>query len=188
MADRGEWRLVIEQDRRGALIASAIAWAACLPLAYLLSAEMGSAAYVFILPFPVVTSFYALRSAFGENGRIEIDRQGFSVGRAASVERFDWDIIDNFRLGALGASAIHAGVPVVVFDIRDAVGRLHEQGLPGNTGLEVGRLLAGMQSLLELSRAGWPSLPATVVEAFPAVGAKPPDLAAALDTSKPHSS
>lgn len=164
------WRLEIVSPPGRAWIVLAIVWT-FLGVCHLLfryTRADGSMEWMtlLVLPWVVLVSYYALRTARGERGRLRIDESGFSaVDGPRSERRYAWSEIERFQVGKLGANPIHLGVDVPRIVVRQADGRTRIDGLPGSLGIPAGDVVAMMETLRQLAGAAWPRRPGTVEEA-----------------------
>lgn len=170
-----DWKLEIRPGRIAPLIEVLLVWLACMPLIlWGLLGEPGIGFALICSGFPLVITYYGLRSAFSGSGVITIDEQGFEVVRPSSrPERFSWSDIDAFFVGAFGASPFYAGKPVPHFFVREGKGGRREVWLPSNTGLSAETLTGAMEFLRLQALAGWPQRPGDLrelVEASSSVG------------------
>lgn len=161
-----EWQLTIWANRLQALLAVMLAWLLCLPL--ILWGIWGEPGPVFALmsgAFPAVITYYGLKSAWGLTGRIDIDREGFSVQRPhGGPQRYAWSQVESFFVGRFATGPIYDGMPVPHFRLH---GEASEHWLPGNTGLSPDQLVMVMEQLRRLAIAGWPRYPARIGELLP---------------------
>lgn len=161
-----DWRLDIQTNRVGSLIALALLWLVFGPLiAWAILGEMGLMFLLACAAFPLLITYYGLKSAFGKAGHVSIDRDGFSVQRPDSgVERFEWPEVRRFFVGKFGATEIYDGSDVPHFEFADGTGGWRESWLPGNLGIPPDQLVMAMEKLRTLAMQGWPTRPASIEE------------------------
>ena len=158
-----KWILEIRPRIGTTIVAVLVAWLFVLGvLALLRATAINVTAYLWlVLPFPAVITYYGLKTAVLNAGRLRIDAEGFSTTRGLRRPlRYSWEQVEGFFVGRLGAGPLYEGRPVARFALRDAeVG-----GLPDNLGLEAERLVLMMERLRKLALLGWPRRPRTPEE------------------------
>lgn len=163
-----QWRLEIRPRKGGAILAILAVWLFIAGVLALLHVTMINAmAFLWlVLPFPVLITFYGLKTALHNAGRIQMDAEGFSITHGLQPPRYySWAQVDKFFIGRLGASPVYEGRPVARFTLRDT----EVVGLPDNLGLDAQRLVLMMERLRKLAGLGWPRRPRTPDEVLQAV-------------------
>jgi hypothetical protein len=163
-----EWRFSIQPNRATALAAVILVWLFFAPLiAWGIFGEPGPGAAIIFTGFPLVITYYGLKSALGVSGKIDIDREGFSVMRGLTkTERFAWSEVGGFVIGKFGMSPTYDGKDVPHFLVPDGSGGWRENWLPANTGYSADKLVAAMEKLRLLALAGWPQQPTSLKDIF----------------------
>ncbi len=161
-----DWRLDLRPNARGSLIALALIWLVCSPLiAWAILGEMGLVFLVSSAAFPLVMTYYGLKTAFAGSGHVSIDRDGFSVQRPNSeIERFQWPEVRRFFVAKIGEDGPHDGTDVPHFEVADGAGGWRETWLPGSLGIPPDRLVMAMEKLRTLAMQGWPTHPSSIEE------------------------
>jgi hypothetical protein len=155
-----DWKLHIAPDRQGTLRAMGLAWAFALGALFLVTSATGAmrlgTALLICLPFPLLISYYALKSTGLGAGALTIDKRGFAIADGAGPPRhYDWRDVERFHLRALGKSPIYEGTPVPHFTLRGGT----REGLQANLGFSAEELVRLMERLRRLAEQGWPALP-----------------------------
>lgn len=160
-----QWSLEIGPRIGTTIVAVIVAWLFVLGVLALLQATaIDVTVYLWlVLPFPVIITYYGLKTAVLNAGRLRMDAEGFSIARGLQRPlNHSWAQVERFFVGRLGAGPLYEGRPVARFVLRDAeVG-----GLPDNLGLDAEKLVLMMERLRKLALLGWPRGPRTPDEIF----------------------
>jgi len=160
------WSLELAAPRAAPLLAIAFVWPFALGLLALVhygpDAPPLGFSLLIVLSFPIVITYYGLKSAFLGSGRVRIDRDGFSVSRGFHEERHVWADVERFYVDQFGADEGLEGRPVPHFVLSN--GSVH--WLPGNLGLDAAHFVRLMMRLQALAARGWPWLPSSVADAL----------------------
>lgn len=155
-----QWSLEIRPRTGTAIVAVLVTWLLVVGvLALVRATAIDVTAYLWLaLPFPILITYYGLRTAFLNAGRLRMDADGFSIKRGLRRPlRYSWTDVERFFVAAHGAGPVYEGRPVARFALRDTeVG-----GLPDNLGLDAPKLALAMERLRKLALQGWPRRPRT---------------------------
>lgn len=161
-----DWRLDLRPNARGTLIILALVWLVCSPLiAWSIFGDPGLVGVLSIFAFPLLMTYYGLKTAFGGSGHVSIDRDGFSVQRPSSeIERFQWPEVRRFFVAKIGGTGVGDGTDVPHFEVADGAGGWRETWLPGSLGIPADQLVMAMEKLRMLAMQGWPTHPTSIQE------------------------
>src|SRR5690554_2075912 len=92
MATEGSnWRIVMAPSKRGLWIVLLLAWAfagGAYALWRFADGEVSVFGYVLIFCFPVLISYYGLRGLVGNNGKLVLERRGFTLTPSSGATEF----------------------------------------------------------------------------------------------------
>jgi len=166
-ARSGTWQLELQAGKASAMGALLLVWPfglGALALLHFTSDNLPLwVSALLTLSFPVVISYYGLKTIFLEAGHVLIDRDGFSIRRGSRhVQRYAWQDVERFFVDRFGTSPIHPGREVPHFLLR-AGGK---DWLPSNLGLDAALFVLLMERLRKLALRGWPSTPGSITDAL----------------------
>jgi hypothetical protein len=168
------WQIEIAGSRLTPILAIAMVWPFGLAVFALLhfasENEPLAVSLLLAFSFPAIISYYGLKSAFLDAGRVRIDSGGFSIARGFSEERHAWSDVERFYVDLFGTTPVYEGRQVPHFRLNDGT----VSWLPSNLGLEASQFVTIMERLRQLAGRGWPYRPRSIAEVlkddFDAVG------------------
>ena len=128
--------------------------------------SVGIIAWVLILPFPLMVSWYCFQSLVHGNGCLRLEPEGFWRSLTGNRREFiRWDRVVRFGTGVFGDPLVtRTGVAVAEFEYYDATGTLQTDRLANNLPYS-GERLARLMEYARLQAAhGWPEPPASLAD------------------------
>lgn len=165
MARGSDWCIVMAPSKRGLWIVLLLVWAfaGCAYALWLFADGAVSVfGYVLIFCFPGLVSFYGLRGIVGENGKLVLERHGFTLTLpSGATQFFYWDRVQKFSTHVFGDPVVtQTGVATARFAYVDEDGKHKISGLTNNLPY-AGEDLARIMEYARLEAAnGWPKPPA----------------------------
>lgn len=163
------WHIDIAPAKFGLWLVLLTVWVftgAVSGLWYLGEGRLDPIAWVLILPFPVIVSWYMLQSLLANNGRLRLEPDGFwRILSGTQREFVHWDRVDRFGTGLFGDPVVTGmGVVVAEFSYVDEAGNPKTDRLANNlpySGEDLARLMDYARRQAALN---WPAPPASLAD------------------------
>lgn len=160
-----DWRIVMAPPKGGLWIVLLMAWlfaGGAYALIRLTNDELSFLTHVLVFAFPILISYYALRSLLGDNGKLVLERRGFSLTLpSGGTEFFQWDKVEAFGTHVFGDPVItETGVETARFAHINGKGERRIVGLANNLKYSGAPLAEIMEYARLQAEKGWPQPPA----------------------------
>lgn len=161
---KADLRIVMAPPKGGLCIVLLLVWlfAGCTyALVRLTGDEVSFLTHVLVFAFPVLISYYALRSLLGDSGKLVLERGGFSLTLpSGGTAFFQWDKVEAFGTHVFGDPIVtETGVEAARFAHIDGKGERRIVGLTNNLKYSGAALAEIMEYARLQAEKGWPQPP-----------------------------
>ena len=105
-AEGGEWQVLMKPSKGGLWLVLLLIWAfvgGVYALWRFVVGEVNALGYLLIFSFPALISFYGLRGIYADNGKLALERHGFTLTPPSGpAEFFCWDRVEGFSTHIFG--------------------------------------------------------------------------------------